>query len=154
MNILRFKYIDPTLTADDKALLAPAQKTAWASGFDLACAQKDNITLYPGQRLLVSTGIAISLDPGFEGQVRSRSGLALKNGVVVLNAPGTIDADYRGEIKVILGNLSEEPFQICFAMRIAQLVLASVITPRMTEVDALDESERGERGFGSTGLVA
>ncbi len=154
MMSLKFKFVDAELCDNDKALLAPQQKTEWASGFDLACARQEELTLRPGERLLVSTGIAISLEPGFEGQVRSRSGLALKNGVVVLNSPGTIDADYRGEIKVILGNLSAEPFQICFGMRVAQLVIAQVVTPRMVEVDSLEDSERGERGFGSTGLVA
>lgn len=150
MYTVKFKLVGSALTAEERAILSPKQKSAWASGFDLASAHKEELTLHPGERLLISTGIAIALEPGLEGQVRSRSGLSLKNGVVVLNSPGTIDADYRGEIKVILANMSKEPFVIHFGMRIAQLVIAQVVMPEMVLVASLDESERGDAGFGST----
>jgi len=152
MYTVKFKYVDEALSLADKQMLFPEQKSAWASGFDLASAHRENLVLKPFERVLVSTGIALALEQGFEGQVRSRSGLSFKNGIIVLNAPGTIDADYRGEIKVILGNFSSDAFVISFGMRIAQLVIAPVLMPTMTEVMSLEMSERGEKGFGSTGL--
>jgi dUTP pyrophosphatase len=151
MELLKYKFVSESLGESDKVILAPERKSNLASGFDLASAHQEQLTLYPGARLLVSTGIAIALQAGFEGHVRSRSGLALKFGVVVLNSPGTIDADYRGEIKVILANLSSEPFLISFGMRIAQLVITPVLMPMVMEVAHLDHSERGDKGFGSTG---
>jgi|SRR5579871_4915904 len=153
MNTLQFKFVDQTLSQDDKNILSPKQKSTLASGFDLASAHKEDVIVKPNTRLLISTGIAISLAPGFEGQIRSRSGLALNHGIVVLNSPGTIDADYRGEIKVLLANFSSEDFLISFGMRIAQLVIMRVYAPMVMEVRHLDESERGEHGFGSTGLL-
>lgn len=152
MHTVQFRFIDPSLTDGEKEILFPKQKSLGASGFDLASSHKEELALHPHERLLVSTGIAMSLPIGLEGQVRSRSGLSFKNGVVVVNAPGTIDADYRGEIKVILTNLSDEVFVIPFGMRIAQLVITSVITPTLLEVLRLDESKRNDAGFGSTGL--
>lgn len=129
----------------------PAYATEQSAGMDLCAAIEAPITLTPGARTLVATGLAIALPPGFEAQVRPRSGLALKNGITVLNSPGTVDADYRGEIKVILANLGTEPFTIERGMRIAQMVIARHSTAQWNVVEALDETARGAGGFGSTG---
>lgn len=131
----------------------PAYETAQAAGMDLRAAVPDEepLTLHPGHRFAVPTGLAFALPPGFEGQVRPRSGLAFKNGITCLNTPGTIDADYRGEVKVILINLGEEAFTIRRGDRIAQLVIAPVAQAGWAEVTSLDETERGAGGFGSTG---
>ncbi len=129
----------------------PARATAGAAGMDLRACLDAPITLVPRARALVPTGIAIALPEGHEGQVRPRSGLAAKHGVTVLNAPGTIDEDYRGEVKVILVNLSDEPFVIAHGERIAQLVVAPVVKVTVEEVSSLDETARGAGGFGSTG---
>ena len=129
----------------------PAYETELAAGMDLAAAIAENLTLAPGARGLVPTGIAIALPAGYEAQIRPRSGLAARNGLTVLNAPGTIDADYRGEIKVILANLGAEPFTVERGMRIAQMVVAPVTRVVWDEVDALPDSARGAGGFGSTG---
>ena len=127
--------------------------SAAAAGLDLPAAVPADapLTLEPWTRAMVPTGIVMALPPGTEGQVRPRSGLAAKHGVTVLNAPGTIDADYRGEVKVILVNLSDTPFVIARGERIAQLVVAPVTAVAMTLVESLDETERGTGGFGSTG---
>ena len=138
--------------ADDLPL--PAYESGMSAGMDLAAAVKDDIELAPGARALVPTGYAIALPPGFEAQVRPRSGLALKHGVTVLNAPGTIDADYRGEIGVILANLGPEPFTVSRGMRIAQLVVAAVARVDWEVVAELPASARGAGGFGSTGVAA
>lgn len=130
----------------------PSQGTPLSAGYDLSAAIEADITILPSQRVLVPTGFAIALPEGFEAQVRSRSGLAWKNGVVVLNSPGTIDADYRGEIKVILINHGEEPFVIQDGMRIAQLVISQLVPIHFEPVDILPETHRKEGGFGSTGL--
>jgi dUTP pyrophosphatase len=132
----------------------PAYKTADAAGCDLAAAVADDAPLVvpPGGRALVPTGIAIALPAGFEGQVRPRSGLSIEYGVTVINAPGTIDADYRGEIQVPIVNLGAEPFSITRGMRIAQLVIAPVTRARFVSVDELTSTSRGASGFGSTGL--
>lgn len=132
----------------------PAYATAQSAGLDLMAAVDADVTLAPGERALVPTGLAIALPPGYEAQVRPRSGLALKNGVTVLNSPGTVDADYRGEVGVILGNLGAEPFTVSRGMRIAQMVVAPVTQLAWNEVDDLSESERGAGGFGSTGTSA
>jgi dUTP pyrophosphatase len=131
----------------------PAYQTAHAAGLDLTAAVPADapVTLAPGARGLVPTGFAIALRKGFEAQVRPRSGLAAHQGVTVLNAPGTIDADYRGEIQVILINLGSEPFTVARGLRIAQLVIAPVARASVTEADALDDTARGAGGFGSTG---
>lgn len=118
---------------------------------DLCAAVDASVTIAPGARAMVPTGIAIALDAGFEAQVRPRSGLAAKHGVTVLNSPGTIDADYRGEIKVILINLGEEPFEIARGDRIAQMVVNPVTRVSWDEVEELETSARGEGGFGSSG---
>ncbi len=132
----------------------PAYETELAAGMDLAAAIAENLTLAPGARGLVPTGIAIALPAGYEAQIRPRSGLAARSGLTVLNAPGTIDADYRGEIKVILANLGEDPFTVERGMRIAQMVVAPVNTVAWHEVDTLPDSARGGGGFGSTGSRA
>ncbi len=152
MKTIKCKFVDDALTSVDREFLFPKRQTIQASGFDLASSHKDDIALMPRERKLIATGIAISLPCGLEAQVRSRSGLALKHGVAVLNSPGTIDADYRGEIKVILVNHGDEPFVIKFGMRIAQLVIAPVLLPELVLSSSLEESTRGADGFGSTGL--
>jgi dUTP pyrophosphatase len=131
----------------------PAYATAASAGMDLMAAIAEPRRLEPGERALVPTGIAIALPVGHEAQVRPRSGLALKHGLTVLNAPGTIDADYRGEIGVILANLGAEVFEIEPGMRIAQLVVAPVVQARWAERDTLDDTARGAGGFGSTGTA-
>jgi dUTP pyrophosphatase len=129
----------------------PSYETAGAAGMDLRAAVPHDLTLAPGARLAVPTGLIMEIPQGFEGQVRPRSGLALKHGVTCLNAPGTIDCDYRGEVKVILANLGTEPFTVTRGMRIAQLVIAPVARAEIVEAGELTESARGEGGFGSTG---
>ena len=136
-----------------RGLKPPAQQTKGAAGVDLlaALSVSEDLILAPGARAAVPTGIAIALPDGYEAQVRPRSGLALHYGVTVLNTPGTIDADYRGEIKVILVNHGTEPFTVTRGDRIAQLVVAPVTAIALEEVEALDETERGHGGHGSTG---
>lgn len=129
----------------------PAYQSVLAAGLDLLAAVDGPITLAPGARALVPTGLAMALPAGYEAQVRPRSGLAAKHGVTVLNTPGTIDADYRGEVKVILINLGEDPFEISRGDRIAQMVIAPVLQADLVEVEVLPETERGAGGFGSTG---
>ena len=130
----------------------PAYATEHAAGLDLMAALPEPMAIPAGKRAMVPTGIAIALPVGFEAQVRPRSGLAAKHGVTVLNSPGTIDADYRGEIKVILINLGETDFLVEPKSRIAQLIVAPVMQIRWDEVDSLPQTARGEGGFGSTGL--
>jgi len=136
-----------------EGLALPAYETPLSAGMDLraAVAEDAPVTLAPGERGLIATGLAIALPAGYEAQVRPRSGLALKHGVTCLNTPGTVDADYRGEVKVILINLGEEDFVIRRGERIAQLVIAPVVQAQWSEVDSLDETARGAGGFGSTG---
>ena len=129
----------------------PKYETLLSAGMDLRAYLDDSIVLKPFQRVLVKTGLFISLHPGYEAQVRPRSGLALKKGISVLNSPGTIDADYRGEIGVILINLSDLDFEINSGDRIAQMVIAKHETISWKVVDELDDSLRGDKGFGSTG---
>ena len=131
----------------------PDYQSALAAGLDLLAAVPADapIELAPGARALVPTGIAIALPPGFEGQVRPRSGLAARHGITVLNTPGTVDADYRGELQVILVNFGAEPFVISRGMRIAQLIAAPVQRIKLVEVDALESTARAQGGFGSTG---
>ncbi len=131
----------------------PAYQTALAAGLDLAACLPEGevITLAPGAIARVPTGWAVAIPVGFEGQVRPRSGLASKHGVTVINAPGTVDADYRGELQVALINLGRDPFVIEHATRIAQMIIAPVSRVEITVVESLDATERGEGGFGSTG---
>ncbi|TLG79204.1 dUTP diphosphatase [Methylocystis sp. B8] len=135
-------------------LPSPAYASEGAAGIDLyaALAPGQKLVLEPGARDLVPTGLSIALPRGYEGQVRPRSGLAVERGVTILNAPGTIDSDYRGEIKTLLINLGAQPFEIVRGMRIAQLVIAPVTHVTLVEVDDLDATSRGAGGFGSTGL--
>jgi dUTP pyrophosphatase len=131
----------------------PQYQSALAAGVDLLAAvpAEAPVTLAPGARALIPTGIALALPPGYEGQVRPRSGLAARHGVTVLNAPGTVDADYRGEVQVVLANFGGEPFVVSRGTRIAQLVIAAVQQVALLEVDTLDSTMRGQGGFGSTG---
>ena len=130
----------------------PEYATPLSAGLDLRANIDESIVLKPMERQLIGTGLYIALPPGYEAQVRPRSGLALKHGITVLNTPGTIDADYRGEVKVLLVNLSAEPFIINEGERIAQMVIAKHEHAELTLVDELDETERGAGGYGHTGV--
>jgi dUTP pyrophosphatase len=136
-----------------RGLPLPAYETQHAAGMDLRAAvpEDEPLTLHPGDRRPVPTGIAIAIPPGFEGQVRPRSGLALRHGVTCLNSPGTVDADYRGELMVILINHGPEAFVVRRGERIAQLLISPVVQASWREVEALDDTARGAGGFGSTG---
>jgi dUTP pyrophosphatase len=134
-----------------KGLSLPKYGTGHSAGMDLEAAIDIPVTLKPGERAIIPTGLAIALPPGYEAQIRPRSGLAAKNGVTVLNTPGTIDADYRGEIKVILINLGTEPFTVERGLRVAQMVIAAYNHVVWNVMETLDETERGTGGFGSTG---
>ena len=134
-----------------EGLPLPSYATDGAAGMDLLAAVTDPVTIAPGQRALIPTGLAIALPPGHELQVRPRSGLAVRHGLTVLNAPGTIDADYRGEVQVLLVNLGAESVTVTRGMRIAQLVITPVARAQLREVPSLDETSRGSGGFGSTG---
>ncbi|NLR98704.1 dUTP diphosphatase [Rhizobium sp. P38BS-XIX] len=132
----------------------PSYETKGAAGMDLRAAVDDGatLTIAPGKRALVPTGFIFEVPEGFEAQIRPRSGLALKNGITCLNSPGTVDSDYRGEVKVILANLGDEPFEITRGMRIAQMVIAPVTQVRVAEISEISETARGAGGFGSTGV--
>ena len=147
MMELRFKALP-----HGEGLPLPAYQSASAAGLDLAAAVQESLTLAPGSRALIPTGLMMELPSGFEGQVRPRSGLAVKHGVTVLNAPGTIDADYRGEIQVLLINLGQEDFTVERGMRIAQLVIAPVEQAQISWAEELSATQRGAGGFGSSGL--
>ena len=144
---LRFLRLD----AADTDVALPSYATPGAAGMDVCAAIRDPLVLEPGARAAVPTGLAVAIPCGFELQVRPRSGLALKHGITCVNAPGTIDSDYRGEIRVILGNTGSEPFRIERGDRIAQLVLAPITRATVVLVDELDTTDRGAGGFGSTG---
>lgn len=137
--------------AGHEDLVIPRKMTELAAGYDLQAAVLEPIVLAPMQRVLVPTGIAIAMPGGLEAQIRPRSGLAFKHGITCLNTPGTIDADYRGEIKVLLINLGQEPFTIARGERIAQMVFQEVPETELTEVEELPETVRGAGGFGHTG---
>lgn len=148
VKILRLPHHDATLPL-------PAYETEGAAGADLrACLAEGPATLAPGERALIPTGLALEIPAGWEGQVRPRSGLALKQGVTVANAPGTIDSDYRGELGVILVNLGAEPVEVAHGDRVAQLVLARVSRAAWRTTETLGETARGAGGFGSTGVKA
>lgn len=132
----------------------PSYETEGSAGMDIRAAVDTAVTLEPGKRALVPSGFKMALPMGYEAQIRPRSGLALKKGISLPNTPGTIDADYRGEVGVILINLGDEPFVIERGNRIAQMVIAPITRGIWAEVDLLDETERGEGGFGSTGVTA
>ena len=129
----------------------PRYETELAAGMDLRADIEGELTLGPMERMAVPTGLALAMPPGYEAQLRPRSGLALKHGITLLNSPGTVDADYRGEVKVLLVNLSSQPFTLRRGERIAQLVVAPVSQVSLVELTVLDDTERGEGGFGSTG---
>jgi len=143
MNMIKIMKIDPDAILPSKAHPTDA-------GYDLYAVQ--TLTIQPGESALVGTGIAMALPTATEAQVRPRSGIALKHQVTVLNAPGTIDADYRGEVKVILINHGRAPFQIEKGMKIAQMVIAPVLATQLSEAASLDDTQRGEGGFGSSGM--
>jgi len=132
----------------------PAYETADAAGMDLPAAVEHDVEIAPGARCLIPTGLAIALPPSYEAQIRPRSGLALRNGISLVNSPGTIDADYRGEVGVIVINHGNEPFTVTRGMRIAQMVVAPVTQAVWDEVSELAETERGAGGFGSTGTTS
>ena len=142
-------HIAITRLPHGEGLPLPSYASAGAAGLDIVAAE--DLMLAPGARHAVATGFAIAIPPGYEVQVRPRSGLALNHGITCLNTPGTIDCDYRGEVKVILANLGAEPFEVKRGERIAQLVPAPVLRAEFAEVDSLDETSRGAGGFGSTG---
>jgi len=146
---VQFSWLDPRNSSD---LMLPSYESELASGMDAAAAVSEPVTLEPGFIELIPTGFAVALPPGYELQVRPRSGLAVKHGITVINAPGTIDADYRGEIKVGLINHGQKLFTVERGDRIAQLVLAPVCQARLREVDNLDLTKRGDGGFGHTGI--
>ena len=156
MNENMSPQIKITQLPHGQGLALPAYETAEAAGMDLRAALPDgeDVVLAPGQHALIPTGFAMALPRGFEVQVRPRSGLAAKNGVTVLNTPGTIDSDYRGEVKIILINLGAEDFTIARDMRIAQMIVAPVVQAQLRNVETLDETARGAGGFGSTGTDA
>jgi len=131
--------------------IVPQYMSEHAAGLDLAAAIEQPVTIRPGAREAIGTGLALSIPPGFEGQVRPRSGLARNHGVTLVNAPGTIDSDFRGEVMIMLVNLGSEPVTIEPGHRIAQLVIAPVVQAELVEVDVLPETTRGAGGFGSTG---
>ncbi len=150
--------ITPTLNLirlpHGEGLELPAYETKGAAGMDLRAAVDDGatLTIAPWTRVLVPTGFVFEVPEGFEAQIRPRSGLAFKHGITCLNSPGTVDSDYRGEVKVLLANLSEEPFEITRGMRIAQMVIAPVMQVRIAEIAEISETTRGAGGFGSTGV--
>ncbi|OCI97005.1 deoxyuridine 5'-triphosphate nucleotidohydrolase [Rhizobium sp. AC27/96] len=137
-----------------EGLELPAYETKGAAGMDLRAGVEDGapLTLAPGKRALVPTGFIFEIPEGYEAQIRPRSGLAFKNGITCLNSPGTVDCDYRGEVKVLLINLGDEPFEITRGMRIAQMIIAPVTQVRVAEITEVSETARGAGGFGSTGV--
>jgi dUTP pyrophosphatase len=146
---VQFCWLDPDNCRD---LSLPAYATAQAAGMDAAAATAEDTVLQPGEIRLFPTGFAVALPDGFEMQVRPRSGLAVKHGITVVNAPGTIDADYRGEVKIALINLGSTPFTVQRGDRIAQLILAPVCQARLQQVRELETTKRGDQGFGHTGM--
>jgi dUTP pyrophosphatase len=146
----RYALIELKLKKLSPLALIPQYQTSQSAGFDLHSIE--DIVLLPGERKLISTGLSFEIPQGYEIQIRPRSGLAYKHGISVLNSPGTIDSDYRGEIKVLLINYSDEEFEIKLGDRIAQAIIQKVIQAQFIEVDSLNNTERGDGGFGSTGV--
>lgn len=146
---LLFTWLDPEKSTD---MVLPKYHSEHASGMDVAAYLAEPVTIEPGNSCLVPTGFGVAIPPGFEIQVRPRSGLAIKHKITIINAPGTIDADYRGEVRIGLINLGKEPFIVNRGDRIAQMVLAPVYRAKLKVVDSLDETERGSGGFGHTGV--
>ena len=147
MTKIRVKRLE-----NNQDLPLPKYETVGSAGMDLLSANEEPIIIKSGEIKLVKTGIAIALEKGYEAQIRPRSGLALKNGITVLNSPGTIDSDYRGEIAVILINHSKQDFEIQRGMRIAQMIIAPYVQAEILQLEILDETRRGAAGFGSTGV--
>lgn len=137
---------------EEKDLIPPAWQTAGAAGLDLAAGVRESVTLMPGDIMLIPTGWAVAIPSGYEGQVRPRSGLALKKGLTLVNTPGTIDSDYRGEVQLPMINLGKEPVTINRGDRVAQLIIAKVERPSVAVVEELSETVRGSGGFGSTSV--
>jgi dUTP pyrophosphatase len=146
--VIAFKRLNPDR---DQDLPLPRYMTAHAAGMDMCASLDSPLILHPGQIALIPTGLAMAMPQGFEAQIRPRSGLAIKHGISVVNSPGTIDSDYRGEIKIGLINMAQKPYTIQRGERIAQMVIQQVCQARVTEVRELDETERNAGGFGSTG---
>ncbi len=146
---VQFAWLDPERTGD---LRLPRYESEQAAGMDVAAAVEAPVTLAPGDIALIPTGFAVALPPNYEIQVRPRSGLAVKKGITLINAPGTIDADYRGEVKIGLVNLGKAPFTVSRGDRIAQMIVAPVCQARLQVVDSLEETARGAGGFGHTGV--
>ena len=147
--LIQFKWLDPAAAAD---LRVPSYETAGSSGMDVCAAVTDQVTIGPGARALIPTGFAVAIPAGYEIQVRPRSGLAVKHGLSLPNSPGTIDADYRGEVKIAMINLGQEPVTIKRGDRVAQLVVAPVVRAALDVVSELDDTARGSGGFGHTGV--
>lgn len=149
---IKLKWLDDA----DRSIALPTYETAGAAGADVRANfpadQRDGVTLEPGARVLVPTGLSLEIPPGYEVQMRPRSGLALKNGITLPNSPGTIDSDYRGPLGVIVLNAGQEPFEITHGMRIAQMVVAPVVVAEFQLDQELSETSRGTGGFGSTGV--
>jgi dUTP pyrophosphatase len=143
--VLKIRKASPDITL-------PAYETGGASGMDLRAFTAEDVVMPPLGRAKIPTGLFVEIPPGYEGQVRPRSGLALRSGVTVLNSPGTIDSDYRGELEVILVNLGSESFRVKNGDRIAQMVISPVFRPEIAEAETLSETQRGAGGFGSTGI--
>ena len=146
---VRFCWFDPEACQD---LTLPGYESIQAAGMDVAAAVTEEVVLHPGDIKLIPTGFGVAIPDGFEIQIRPRSGLAVKHGISIINAPGTIDADYRGEVKIGLVNLGREPFAVKRGDRIAQMILAPVCQARLQQVGTLEETERGCGGFGHTGI--
>lgn len=146
---MKLKWLDPAAAAD---LRVPSYETAGSSGMDVCAAVANQLIIEPGARVLIPTGFAVAIPPGYEIQVRPRSGLAVKHGLSLPNSPGTIDADYRGEVKIAMINLGHTPVTIKRGERIAQLVVAPVVRAAIEVVTDLDDTERGSGGFGHTGV--
>ena len=146
--LLRIKRLHPEQDGD---IELPRYMSEHAAGMDVRAAVAESLVLLPGARAAVPTGLAMAIPPGFEIQVRPRSGLAVRHGVTVINSPGTIDADYRGEVKILLTNLSQKPFAVERGMRIAQLVVVRLPSVKVVSVTDLEPTDRGDGGFGSTG---
>ena len=147
--LIQFKWLDPAAAVD---LRTPSYETAGSSGMDVCAAVTDQVTIGPGARALIPTGFAVAIPTGYEIQVRPRSGLAVKHGLSLPNSPGTIDADYRGEVKIAMINLGQEPVTIKRGDRVAQLVVAPVVRAAIDVVSELDDTARGSGGFGHTGV--
>ena len=147
--LIQFKWLDPAAAAD---LRIPSYETAGSSGMDVCAAVTDQVTIGPGARALIPTGFAVAIPAGYEIQVRPRSGLAVKHGLSLPNSPGTIDADYRGDVKIAMINLGQEPVTIKRGDRVAQLVVAPVVRAALDVVSELDDTARGSGGFGHTGV--